>query len=305
MTDLQDIKKAIFANGFIDAEDIVLLRENINEATGVSKETADFLFELKDTISKSKITKELEDFFVDSISFFLLEDEDSPGEIDESEAKWLRAKIQSKGYLDKLDKKLITNLRKKSINFPQILNFKYKPVRIFEGFLFGLRFVTFFAVIGSMMASIILFVTSSIQVYKGVLEFFHKFGHFENGSIEHLVATFVASIDGYLFATVLIIFSMGIYELFINKIDPVNKALDSRPSWLKINSIDDLKSSLGKVILMILIVSFFEHSLNVHYETVSDLLLFGVGILLISAALYLTHIGGSHKEHDKKEKSSK
>ncbi len=297
MTDLKEIKKAIFANGLITQEDIELLQKKLlDDETGMNKEKADFLFEIKEAISKEKITKEFELFFVETMSGFLLEDEDSPGEIDESEAKWLRAKIQHKGYADKLDKKLLANLRKKSINFPQILNYKNKTVKIFEGFLFGLRFITFFAVLGSMIASIILFITSSMQVYKGVMEFIHEFGHLKNGGIEHLVATFVTSIDGYLFATVLIIFSMGIYELFINKIDPVNKVLDSRPSWLKINSIDDLKSSLGKVILMILIVSFFEHSLNIRYESVVDLLYFGIGILLISAALYLTHIGG-HKDH--------
>jgi uncharacterized membrane protein YqhA len=181
-----------------------------------------------------------------------------------------------------------------------MLNYKHKTVKSFEAFLFGLRFITFFAVLGSMIAAIILFIISSMQVYKGVSEFILHFGNIDGGSIEHLVAIFVASIDGYLFATVLVIFSMGVYELFINKIDPVNKVLDSRPSWLQINSIDDLKSSLGKVILMILIVSFFEHSLNIHYETVNDLLFLGIGILLISAALYLTHIGGGHKHDEKK-----
>jgi uncharacterized membrane protein YqhA len=88
---------------------------------------------------------------------------------------------------------------------------------------------------------------------------------------------------------------MGIYELFINKIDLVSKQKDSRPNWLIINSIDDLKSSLGKVILMILIVSFFEHSLNIRYDNISDLLFLGIGILLIAAALFLTHSHGKHK----------
>jgi uncharacterized membrane protein YqhA len=224
----------------------------------------------------------------------LLEDEDSPGEIDESEAKWLRAKMQRNGNLDKLDKKLLANLRKKSINFPEMLNYKNKPVRWFEAMLFGLRFVTFLAVIGSMFASIALFIRSSMQIYEGLKIFILNFHSGESQELEHLVAQFVSSIDGYLFAMILIIFSMGIYELFINKIDPVNKALDNRPSWLQINSIDDLKSSLGKVILMILIVSFFEHSLRIPYETVQDLLFLSIGIILISAALYLTHIGGKH-----------
>jgi hypothetical protein len=52
---------------------------------------------------------------------------------------------------------------------------------------------------------------------------------------------------------------------------------------------------------MILIVSFFEHSLNIHYNTVSDLLFLGIGILLISAALFLTHahVKHNHKENNK------
>ncbi|MDR2511991.1 MAG: YqhA family protein [Bacteroidales bacterium] len=296
-TDLQDLKKTVFKDGIILEEDVKLLQEAMFADGGIDKEKAEFLFELKDSVSRKKMHSSLENLFVEAITGFLLEDENSPGEIDESEAKWLRAKIQYKGYADNIDKRLLTNLRRKSINFPQILNYKHQSVKSFEAFLFGLRFVTFFAVLGSMIASIILFVTSSIQVYKGVTDFIHHLGQPDDGGIEHLVATFVASIDGYLFATVLIIFSMGVYELFINKIDPVNKILDSRPSWLQINSIDDLKSSLGKVILMILIVSFFEHSLNIHYETVNDLLFLGIGILLISAALYLTHIGGGGHKH--------
>jgi uncharacterized membrane protein YqhA len=300
MNSLQELKKTIFADGAIGEKEVNLLRDALFADNGINKEKAEFMFEIKDSVSRKKMHKNLEELFVEAITSFLLEDEDSPGEIDESEAKWLRAKIQYKGYADRIDKKLLSNLRKRSINFPQMLNYKHKTVKTFEGFLFGLRFVTFFAVIGAMVASVILFVTSSMQVYKGVAEFVHHFGNIDGGSIEHLVATFVASIDGYLFATVLIIFSMGVYELFINKIDPVNKVLDSRPSWLQINSIDDLKSSLGKVILMILIVSFFEHSLNIHYETVNELLFLGIGILLISAALYLTHIGSEHKHNEKK-----
>lgn len=81
------------------------------------------------------------------------------------------------------------------------------------------------------------------------------------------------------------------YELFINKIDPVSLKDDNRPNWLKINSIDDLKNSLAKVILMILIVSFFEHSIELDYHSVSDLLYLAIGTLLLSGALYLTHKG--------------
>jgi uncharacterized membrane protein YqhA len=294
MVNLQELKKSIFANGMITEKDISHLRENIFDEEGINKEKADFLFEIKDSISKKKITRELELFFIEAITKYLLEDEVSPGEIDDKEAKWLRAKMQRNGSLDKLDKNLLANLRRKSINFPVMLNYKTKPIKAFEALLFSLRFVTFLAVIGSMFASIALFIRSSMQIYEGLKMFVLNVHSGKAHELEYLVAQFVASIDGYLFAMILIIFSMGIYELFINKMDPVNKALDSRPSWLQINSIDDLKTSLGKVILMILIVSFFEHSLQTHYEGIKDLLFLGIGILLISAALYLTHIGNGH-----------
>jgi uncharacterized membrane protein YqhA len=299
MDTLKNLRKTIFADGQISKDNIELIREVIFDEEGITKTKADFLFEIKDTISKKKLTAEMEEFFVKAISSFLLEDEESPGEIDENEAKWLRAKIQNKGYVDKIDKKLMSNLRKKSINFPGILNYKNKSIKAFETLLFSLRFVTFLAVIGSMCASIVLFIRSSMQIFEGLKMFVLNFHSGESHELEHLVAQFVSSIDGYLFAMILIIFSMGIYELFINKIDPVNKALDSRPSWLQINSIDELKSSLGKVILMILIVSFFEHSLQIDFSGIQDLLFLGIGILLISAALYLTHIGEKHNHKSK------
>lgn len=293
MTDLHELKKSIFASGDITASDIALLREKMFDRTGMNKEKADFLFELKDAVHRKKVTRALGDLFVEAISAFLLDDEETPGEIDDNEARWLRARIQNKGYADGVDKRLLSNLRRKAINFPEILNYKHKSVKMFEAFLFSLRFVTFLAVLGSMLASIALFVRSSMKIYEGLKMFLT--GHDE---LEHLVGMFVGAIDGYLFAMILVIFSMGIYELFINKIDPVDKKLDSRPSWLQIDSIDDLKSSLGKVILMILIVSFFEHSLNIRYEGIQDLLFLGVGILLISVALYLTHAGSKHKKHE-------
>ncbi|MDR0680953.1 MAG: YqhA family protein, partial [Dysgonamonadaceae bacterium] len=261
---------------------------------------ANFLFELKDAFLDKNNHSSWVPFFIDAITSYLLEDETSPGEIDDSEAQWLRAKIQYDGKLGKIDRALLANLKSKSINYPEILHLKNKSVLFFEAILFSTRFVTFLAVLGSLLAAVALFIVSTLQVVKGLI-FFVDIMKGVSEDLEHLVAIFVSSVDGYLFATVLLIFSMGTYELFINKIDVVSKQKDSRPNWLIINSIDDLKSSLGKVILMILIVSFFEHSLNIKYENISDLLFLGIGILLIAVALFLTHAHGKHKEKNIKE----
>jgi len=44
---------------------------------------------------------------------------------------------------------------------------------------------------------------------------------------------------------------------------------------LVINSLDDLKSRLAKVILMIMIVTLFEEAINMHIATPLDLVLSG------------------------------
>ena len=114
--------------------------------------------------------------------------------------------------------------------------------------------------------------------------------------LSQLLTVFVSSVDVYLFAMVLIIYGMGVYELFISKMDPVETKLDTRPSWLRITSIDDLKSSLGKVILMVLIVSVFEHSLNIGFDKSVDLLYGSSAVVLVALALYVTHLSNKHGE---------
>ena len=173
---------------------------------------------------------------------------------------------------------------------------------VFETLLFNTRFIVITAVLGSLVASVIMFVQGTLLVSNGLTTFIEQLNSPEGHVAHELVPILISSVDNYLFATVLLIFSMGLYELFISKIDPASRTPDSRPNWLSISSLDDLKGALGKVILMILIVSFFERSLDIEYKSALDLLFLGVGVLLISGALFLTHLQhahptDSHKEH--------
>ncbi len=169
--------------------------------------------------------------------------------------------------------------------------------RVFETTLFNVRFIVLIPVIFSIVASIIMYIKGSLLVVDGVYVFLEQFSGINSANqekIETLVPLFITSVDIYLFATVLLIFSMGLYELFISKIDPASRTADSRPEWLNITNLDDLKGTIGKVILMILIVSFFEKSLDVEYKTALDLLYLSIGIILVSGALFLTHVKGKN-----------
>lgn len=285
------LRKELFGDGQLTAEDVVKLEEFLLEG-GMSRRKADFLFAIKESFNRLRVAPEFKPMFVGLISDLLLNDEDSPGEIDDSEAKWLRARIQAHDGVDEYDAALLRNLHDKSINFPKILNFKSHRSRNFEKWLYFSRYLTLLAVIGSLISAVALFVKGTVVVIDAMKVFFMSpMGH----DYEGLMKMFVSSVDIYLFAMVLIIFAIGVYELFISKIDPVTQKMDGRPSWMHIKSIDDLKSSLGKVILMVLIVTFFKHSFEVRYEDVNALLKLSVGIVLVALALFITNKG--HEKH--------
>ncbi len=143
-----------------------------------------------------------------------------------------------------------------------------------------------------------LYVLVTIQAFRLPL---HVFAFFESdlsvsdrsALYTEAIANIAAVIDGYLFATIMLIFAMGLYELFISKIEIAeNNELAKR--ILLIRSIDDLKDRLSKVIFLVLIVKYFEYALHGSYSTPSSLLQLAAGILMIAGALWLTSRTGSH-----------
>ena len=162
---------------------------------------------------------------------------------------------------------------------------------IFESFLFNCRFFALIAVIAAIVASLSMFLKGGIEVFHGLQSFILecKTLDCQISDNHEVIVYFISSVDHFLFATVLLIFSMGIYELFISKIDPADRQDDTRPNWLRIQSLDDLKGYLGKVIMMILIVNFFKISFNLKYAQPVDLLTLGGAVLLIALSLYFTN----------------
>ncbi len=167
---------------------------------------------------------------------------------------------------------------------------------VFETFLFNSRLIVILAVVGSLASSVLMFVRGVMLIWHSAAEFFHHpMGDPHAG--EELSIGLISSVDSFLFATVLLIFAMGIYELFISKIDPASRTEDSRPNWLAIHSLDDLKGAVGKVILMILIVRLFEIAVKMKYDQPIHLLWLGLAVLFVATALYLQHAAHKFDKH--------
>ena len=175
--------------------------------------------------------------------------------------------------------------------------------KLFESVLWNSRFVIITAVVGSLMAGFAIFYMASVDVFNLFMHSLH-YGDpvlseearkaLHDGTVSHIVEV----VDGYLLATVMFIFSLGLYELFISDIDEAHGSKASS-KILVINNLDDLKSKLAKVILMIMIVTLFEEAISMHITSPIDLVYFGAAIALISLALYLTHAADGHSAgHD-------
>lgn len=93
-----------------------------NSAVGViAKEEVVSLSDFNRAESRNENHSSWESFFVEAITSYLLEDETSPGIVDEEEAKWLLEKIQGDEKLDNIELTLLKNLKARSKELPQSL----------------------------------------------------------------------------------------------------------------------------------------------------------------------------------------
>lgn len=118
MNDLEKLKKEILADGLIDSQEVEKIRELIYADGIIDSDEAEFLFALNDAVSGKGNDASWEQLFIEAISSFLLEDDNSPGEIDSDEAEWLYNKIKSDGQIDRIEKNLLTVLKRRSTSFP-------------------------------------------------------------------------------------------------------------------------------------------------------------------------------------------
>ena len=173
--------------------------------------------------------------------------------------------------------------------------------KIFENTLWSGRLFILLAVIFGMVGAIALFIIASVDLWdmaKYVFTTYLNHAHPDKFH-EEVVGSIIGAVDVYLIAVVMLIFSFGLYELFISELDPAKSSGTSK--ILEIHSLDQLKDKLAKVIVMVLIVSFFKRVLHTEYNGALEMLYFAVSIFALSFALYFLHKGHDDEHEHKKE----
>ncbi|MDG6773641.1 YqhA family protein [Thiomicrorhabdus sp. ZW0627] len=166
-----------------------------------------------------------------------------------------------------------------------------KAERMFESALWNSRFVVLIAVIASMITAFGIFYLTSVDIFYTIshLAHYHEMDDAGRALLKaQTVAHVVGSVDGFLLGAIMLIFSLGLYELFISKID-IAESQHGASNILFISSLDDLKDRLAKVIVLILIVMFFEQAIFLKPTEPLELLYYALAIMMVALALYLSH----------------
>ena len=160
--------------------------------------------------------------------------------------------------------------------------------KLFENALWNSRFIIILGVIFGLIGAVILFIVASFDVYettKYVINTYITHAHPEHFH-EEVVGGIIGAVDLYLIGIVMLLFSFGIYELFISEIDAAKDKDGQENQLLAIHSLDQLKDKISKVIVMVLVVGFFQKVGHTQYNGALDMLYLALSITAVAVGLY-------------------
>ena len=138
------------------------------------------------------------------------------------------------------------------------------------------RFIVIIGSISSLLVALLLSITAAARLVTLYTdrEFWYDLGSRE--TLQDLVVIAIKQADATLITAALIIIGIGLYALFIGR-------LERLPPWLDITSLDDLKDKLISVVVVVTAVDFFTNM--VEWESGSDILYLGSAAALVILAL--------------------
>jgi len=113
---LAAVKAAVIADGVVDADEVEMLQKVVYGVggaggSGVDRAEADMIFDINDaTTNNSGHHGSWQEFFVEAIAKHVLEDDESPNEIDDDESAWLIGRIEGDGEYDANERALLAHI---------------------------------------------------------------------------------------------------------------------------------------------------------------------------------------------------
>lgn len=135
------------------------------------------------------------------------------------------------------------------------------------------RFVVALPAVAAILGGILLMLQGSVATVAVIIDTVWFGADLKTTTVDVLTA-----IDAILLGTVLLVIGYGLYELFVDADLPV-------PAWLRVTTLDDLKSKLIGVVVAIIAVIFV--GVLVDANRAVDVMSYGIGAGAIVAGLAL------------------
>ena len=168
--------------------------------------------------------------------------------------------------------------------------------KLFEHGLWSSRFIVLLAVVFGLIGAVVLFTVASIDVFSTAsytVTTYLNHAHPEHFH-EDVVGGIIGAVDLYLIGVVMLLFSFGLYELFISDIDAAKDHEGEESKILAIHSLDQLKDKISKVIVMVLVVGFFQKVGHTEYHGALEMLYFALSITAVAVGLFFLNKVGKH-----------
>ena len=139
------------------------------------------------------------------------------------------------------------------------------------------RYLAGVGVVSLLLASVAAFGWGAVKTLHVIMVIVTSYGQ-----APEIAIALIELVDGFLIATVLFIFAVNLYELFIDDL--------SLPEWMLAHNLEELKTKLSGVIILVMAVRFLEHL--VEWKDPHGTLFFGIAVAVVSATLIaLGHFG--------------
>ena len=140
------------------------------------------------------------------------------------------------------------------------------------------RYLVLIAVIGLLLAAVAVFIFGGIATVSIIVETFEQ-GEYNAEGARLVSVEFIEMIDTFLLGTVLLITSLGLYQLFIQP----NMDL---PEWLVVTNLEQLKFNLLAVVVVMLAILFLGQAAGELAQT-DSILGYGLAVAAVVAAVAL------------------
>ncbi len=161
------------------------------------------------------------------------------------------------------------------------------------------RYIVLIGIIGLLAAALAVFIFGGIATVTTVVDAFIS-AEFNAEGARLFSVDLIELVDLFLLGTVLLITSIGLYQLFLDPDIPL-------PLWLSVTSLDELKFNLVAVIVVMLVILFLGAAAV--WEGGTDILAFGVAVAAViasaaGAVVLLGHLAGQTEDREEAKREA-